>query len=248
MIKKFIEKVEKIKISKTTFGIVGLFALLAVVAVAVIDTEVNACVNNKTGSVRILNFIGGQCSKSETSLVWNKQGPAGPQGIQGDKGDKGDPGTNGSSLHLYDANNQDLGILIDMQSTWATFFVTYLPVQRMFLSFGQNRDSLSVNVGPAYFGLYFLQENCEGTPYVNDSGNPMGAVISHGNRAFRYTNEDVLHGGQPLSTLEYPTGCLNSLAGAGTLYPMEEITLPFTLPLAWPLTDLHPTPVQYGML
>ena len=81
------------------------------------------------------------CKKSDSLLSWNKDGIQGPKGDKGDQGDvgpigpqgpKGDTGEQGpigltgpqgetgpkgdsgvgSSLHLYDANDQDLGIII----------------------------------------------------------------------------------------------------------------------------------------
>src|SRR5262245_54801041 len=64
--------------------------------------EIFGCVG-KTGALRIVQSLAG-CTKNETPLSWNKEGVQGP---------KGDSGPAGSSFHLFDANNQDLGIVLD---------------------------------------------------------------------------------------------------------------------------------------
>lgn len=56
----------------------------------------------------LMHVIGGgfkrtQCLQNETLLSWNTEGPPGPPGPQG---------PSGSTLHLFDANGQDLGILV----------------------------------------------------------------------------------------------------------------------------------------
>lgn len=97
IIKRFVAYVRSVKVLKVAiFTIVPIF-LMAVIVLAANDVEINACVNNKTGSVRIINFLGRQCTKSETSLVWNKQGVQGIQGVQGETGLKGDKGDIGLS-------------------------------------------------------------------------------------------------------------------------------------------------------
>lgn len=69
-----------------------LLVLSAGIAVAASNTEVSACINNKTGTVRVLNFTGGQCTKGETALSWNIVGPKGDVGEQGPKGDSAQMG------------------------------------------------------------------------------------------------------------------------------------------------------------
>jgi hypothetical protein len=58
-----------------------------------------ACVNNRTGDVRIPNpFNGGgqqRCNKGERWVVWNVQGPRGPQGLRGAPGPRGPAGPAG---------------------------------------------------------------------------------------------------------------------------------------------------------
>jgi len=76
----------------TASVVIASSALLVFIAIAAVDSEVNACVNNKTGAVRVLNFLGGQCTKNETPLVWSITGPQGLQGLQGEQGPVGPQG------------------------------------------------------------------------------------------------------------------------------------------------------------
>jgi hypothetical protein len=68
------------------------------------DGPIRACVNKKTGAVRILRTPASRCAgRTETSVSWNRQGPAGaagqpgggPAGPQGPKGDTGARGAVG---------------------------------------------------------------------------------------------------------------------------------------------------------
>lgn len=166
-------------------------------------------------------------------------GPIGPQGPQGDvglvgpqgeQGPHGEIGPAGSQLHLFDANGQDLGILINAEAN-ASYFRTYIPTEFVFLNFDQSRNSSSISVTPTGT-IYFHLENCIGTPYAGGPGNPHGAILTHG-RLFKYTDDSIVYGPVSVSVLE-PDGCHNQQFGAGG-YPLQEISLPFSLPLAWPL-------------
>jgi hypothetical protein len=60
-------------------------------------TEIYACVNNSSGTVRIVGATT-TCNKAETSLAWSSQGPrgeAGPRGPEGPQGPQGSPGPRG---------------------------------------------------------------------------------------------------------------------------------------------------------
>lgn len=54
-------------------------------------SQISACINKKTGAVRIAN----KCLASERVLVWNKIGPQGVQGEKGEAGEKGEKGDAG---------------------------------------------------------------------------------------------------------------------------------------------------------
>lgn len=125
MIKKFIEYARSVRVSKSVFFAIVPVLLMTGFAIASIDTEVTACVNNKNGAVRIINFLGGDCGKTETQIIWNKQGPIGPVGPQGPAG---------VSLSLKDISGQDMGILIDSQrDADGERFTSYFPEQGVFM-------------------------------------------------------------------------------------------------------------------
>lgn len=82
------------------------FALTVIVLALVLTThsiikaaggEIMACVNNKSGAVRIVNFTGGACRSGETAIVWNKEGIQGPKGDKGDTGEQGSVGPQGDT-------------------------------------------------------------------------------------------------------------------------------------------------------
>ncbi len=204
-----------------------------------VGNEVNSCVNNKTGAVRILNFLSGQCSKTETSLTWNIQGP---KGDKGDKGDPGAPGASGTGLHLYDANNQDLGTLIGVSSSLSKF-ETYIPTLNGLLSFSQssvvNWSSFQVESFNETSTIFFENSDCTGNSYVNietsNAENVLPGVIeriSNTNRFFRITNEFPITK-QTQSNIS-SGACRNSVTTGG-LVRAEEVTLPFSWPPAGPL-------------
>ncbi|MDI1462541.1 hypothetical protein QEZ54_16335 [Catellatospora sp. KI3] len=81
-------------------GVVGLAAatLLAFGGFAQAEPEaaavISACVDKKTGDVRIPDLPRGGghgCGKNEQSVVWNIKGPRGPQGKPGRQGPPGPP-------------------------------------------------------------------------------------------------------------------------------------------------------------
>jgi len=83
---------------KFAFVVVLITAFLASAIIpAAAEDVINACVNKKTGAVRIVSEPG-KCKRTEDSLSWNQtgppgeQGPAGPPGPQGEKGPAGPPG------------------------------------------------------------------------------------------------------------------------------------------------------------
>jgi hypothetical protein len=67
---------------------------------------INACVNNATGVVRIIDPARGQSCLGagiEKPISWNQ---AGPQGLPGVQGQKGDPGTQGAPGQTGDTGPQ----------------------------------------------------------------------------------------------------------------------------------------------
>lgn len=79
-------------------GAVAATALAGGVALATIpspDGTIHACYTKSGSNITVIDASVKQCSRKQTALTWNVQGPAGAQGIPGSrgaKGDKGDPG------------------------------------------------------------------------------------------------------------------------------------------------------------
>ncbi len=83
--------------------------------------ELPVCVNKKTSAWRTVANINKCNAKKEDAKILNSIGPAGPQGEKGEpgpvgpKGDKGEDG-NAGGVNVYDANNQNLGVFINLNS------------------------------------------------------------------------------------------------------------------------------------
>lgn len=171
-------------------------------------------------------------------------GERGPKGDQGEKGDTGEQGPAGTSLHLYDANGQDLGILIN---TNYTKHFTIVPGTDFVIQFSDNDQTQEAKVFSANGGgsgginrVYFTEPNCEGTPMVNTGANTphrlallkTGAPLKY----FRFTGV----GNTSLEVQSYsntnPVQCQSIQTIIGDASILEEVLLPFTEPLAWPLT------------
>ena len=189
--------------------------------------QITVCAK-KSGLVYVIgeDFRRVDCKKNDTLLSWNITGPQGP------KGDTGERGFVGPTLHLYDANGQNLGSLVTASDALGRYFITFLSGENVFLVADQNANGISLH-GGGQGGLYFLERDCGGTPYTNLWANPTGATYSSGQRFFKYTT-GLASSQQPLSVFD-SRGCVNELPGAGEIYPLQEFSLPFSLPLAWPL-------------
>lgn len=228
--------------------------------------QISVCVK-KSGLVYVIgeDFKQADCKNNDSSLTWNITGPqglkgdkgdtgerglvglTGPQGIQGEPGPKGDmgeqglqgeQGPTGSSLHLYDANGQDLGILLNITDNRAESFTLYLPGQkvRLRLSLGDDGHNNRIVSFKDNSEVYFSEQNCAGIPYSNNDnlGSQFGFLAGYNaNRYFRQTT-DLGTLINIVSELGY-TGCINQARGVSKHYRLEEIILPFTLPIIGPL-------------
>lgn len=148
------------------------------------------------------------------------------------------------ALHLFDGNNQDLGLLIQANRP-ASVFITYLQNQNVLLEIRNNSDTS--NHAPfivtSNSNIYYSGPDCTGTPYSGE-GSPSASVVTFvGNRLFRFTNGSSNN--HFLSTLIGDPGnghgCVNGQAPVTSLSPLEEIPMPISLPLAWPLRVGYPT-------
>jgi len=185
-------------------------------------------------------------------LTPGPQGPAGPQGPQGEKGEPGTdgqdgaqglPGKDGLSVHLFDGNNQDLGILLDADlynGGITRQFRTYLPDENVIVSFFLTHQQRKVQFadGGVSSGIFFEGLNCTGNPSFripHSSPHMVYRMISEtiSPRYFTFLNDegDIL-------TKSYFDGaiCQNFVSPQLQYgYALREISIPFTEPIAWPL-------------
>ncbi len=90
------------------------------------------------------------------------QGEQGIQGIQGLKGDIGPQGPAGppGSFTLLSADDETLGVLLDLNPSTATVFIPSLQ-KVMMVSATSGENSLLA------FTVYFTEPGCAGSPFCN---------------------------------------------------------------------------------
>jgi hypothetical protein len=131
------------------------------------SSEINACVNKKTGAIKIAN----KCLKTEYLLTWNKVGPqgprgeigiAGPPGPVGPQGPQGPAGSNTTttvvqnvSQKAYDANNNLIGTVLGVSD------------QSLTVSINGSTVSYSVSSGGIVQNteIVYLSPGCTGDKY-----------------------------------------------------------------------------------
>ena len=140
-------------------------------------------------------------------------------------------------LHLFDANGQDLGILIDASSYDDLMYRSFLPNQGVVIQVLDRIQfrSLELRSRGIASGIFFTGSNCTGNAYTRISYIGPSAITGiTGPRYFKGTTDS----GGINTTLSYFDGtrCQNTSPETTMTYLLNEITLPFTEPLAWPLS------------
>lgn len=174
-----------------------------------------------------------------------EQGPIGLTGLQGEKGGKGDEGLqglrgpSGTSFHLFDNNNQDLGIFMYNDNANKTSY-TFIKEVDGIMSLGDWDTDNRLAPAGLINTTYFSGLNCTGQAYVRNFNKHHQSIlkmaISSGPRFFKQRKGDSPASG---STLSVNLG--GNLCKAEThdftneLFPLDEITLSITEPLALPL-------------
>jgi hypothetical protein len=232
-------------------------------------STISICVKS-TGLVFVLNKATDiiNCTKSDTLLNWNIQGVQGPKGDKGDtgtqgqpgptgshgpKGDQGiqgavgpqgpqgNPGINGNTIHVFDANGQDLGILIDAGvDVDPPVFKTFIPGLNIIVPFETNtKDQIVIVQAGSNGGVYFSGNNCTGTAYSRKPQSQFGSAIGlevlqkAGSRYFVYFGMgSTSASGNSVAGVD---GVCTAYSWYFDAYPLTEIILPFTQPIAWPL-------------
>jgi hypothetical protein len=188
------------------------------------------------------------------------QGTQGLQGIQGLKGDKGDQGLQGvqgvqgpegkqgpvgppsspTAISVYDANNQNLGVLVrrsrnGINNSWIEIFI---PTLNAFTFIEENQGS---NVGKIIEQtLYYESNNCSGNPYVDPDNSILDNMIVYNDYSKQYWRTIMLpipNHAQSYASTE-SQGCL-LLDNPGWFgYPVVEVAVqdfPFSVPISLPL-------------
>ena len=213
--------------------------------------QITVCVNN-AGVMRLEGGMFGNCRKNETALSWNKQGLQGEKGEKGDKGDKGDQGLQGKkglkgdkgdsgtgsvSLHLVDAANHDLGVILD--SPGVNSFKTFDEATSLVIEYFQiNKTKI---IGINWFkaaNIYYGEEDCAGTSYfdANTFSGSFMYPITHGEKnvvqpkyfAVQYSSTTPIQ-----QVASYKTGTSTQCFSLPTsvslpTYTLEPITLQFS--------------------
>lgn len=171
----------------------------------------------------------------------------GPQGEQGLRGEPGEPGQDAMILHLKDGNGQDLGTLVDSEllteegtTTDDRLYTTYLENEGIFLEFLlRTNRTVSLLGGRTmlnsnYGGIYFRNLNCTNDAFLTTQPVP-NTLYKAGTRYFKASEESLTLGSWPRATASrYINDCQNT-GDASPLYILDEVSLPFTEPIAWPL-------------
>ena len=209
------------------------------IGTAIFPTDLNAKVGIGTNSPSEKLSVTGTVESTQGGFKF-------PDGtIQTTAGDK--------NLHLYDANGQDLGILVDNLLT-LFYNGTFIPTNISFSGFTtlsssgdvefefsedvkNNQVLLTTNAGAQ--NIYFDQSNCLGNGYMtntNYSIMPYVINLTNGPRYFTYLNSNTTN----VTVLSYSKKdltCVNISPDATTTVTLlRETFLPFSLPLAWPLS------------
>ena len=167
-------------------------------------------------------------------------GPPGPEGPQG---------KSGVSLHLIDGDGQDLGVLIDSGAQGKErIYTTYFPEAGVKLRFHEHYppdvESFFVTVEPDNNTTLFLSSDCSGTPYaavsnwpnnltrVGTSTPPITETPTYYKNTSGAEEDNEFHSLIGSSGVCVSTSSNNFFVPGSTL---EEVTLPFAEPVAWPL-------------
>jgi hypothetical protein len=152
----------------------------------------------------------------------------------------------GGQLHLYDGNNQDLGILTDNEQS---FYRTYLPDKGLALRIRVLLSrKLAVLSGSSR--IFFDEPNCQGNAYGGEVQGQYPFEISRASEGRYYKGTEDFDGAlrtvksetrlsftpHPINSqpYEFTMECINQEPEERHVYKLEEIDAPFSEPLAWP--------------
>jgi len=198
--------------------------------------EIHGCYKKNEGGLRIVSHPGA-CRPSEVPVSWKQAGRQGPQGEVGPAGPQGPAGPAGSvkveqGPRVYDARGQFLGILPgDLEG----FLSVFIPGLSKFISFSSSTGDVDPFFPAAY--VYFDGENCTGSSYVDTS-------LRY--QVFRLDAKYAVSKDAPsecidirsVSSPDWGAGrqCRSRSSACMPVLPYEEVRLPFSVPVAFPLS------------
>jgi len=193
--------------------------------------EITVCVR-RNGLMHVIGegFRRTECRRNETLLSWNTQGEKGDTGEQGEKGEKGDDGEDGTELHLFDGDDQDLGVLVRHEPNDGryTTHITDIGVSINFHQEHNDRAALDVSAMDAFYP----DPNCSGTPFI--TGAHTQGLFTDGTRSFFLTPDIGTQADRNYESRRKPDGgCLNQ-TGIVDSKTFHEVALPFTVSPAHP--------------
>jgi hypothetical protein len=192
------------------------------------DTTIHGCYNKKSGALRVV-AEGGKCKKSELPISWNQQCSECSAGSS-------------NAVKVFDAKNQYLGILTDWKPSQST--PIYVPSLKKIVRITAESGGRIANRD-----LFYESSDCTGTYYVQSTFFDSYYEI-YENLGKYYTGTDIIPktiSVQSIKSHRYGV-CINN-NNLYTYYPDywdpfpwsyavvvgAEVTLPFTLPITYPL-------------
>lgn len=204
------------------------------------ENEIYGCYQKHGGELRIVTHPQ-SCRHSEIPISWNKlgpQGPKGPAGPQGPQGLQGPPGQGGEYPKVYDANSQFLGIF---PSTYDGFLSFFVPALSRFISLSLYNGY----VDPSYpsVPVYYDGTDCSGNSYL-DAGMRYQILKFESNSESKYIMADDVTAG--CQNVKYVSRLIYGDMGVSRrcepvnqttcdLLPSKEVSLPFSVPVAFPV-------------
>ena len=138
-----------------------------------------------------------------------------------------------ADVHVYDNNNQELGILLDLNHPYLTLLLPSLDAS-LNINF-LNGDQNIVSSYPNSVFVYFDSANCSGTPYMI---SPLPTIFDYsslpwgGIKKPDYNSKRTF---SPGSGFGSETGCIVGGFANDEYIPLTPVELPFTIPIALPL-------------
>ena len=122
-------------------------------------SQIHGCVDNRSGTLRIIGGTQNCTSNRETPLDWNIAGPTGPQGPQGLEGPEGPSGPAGAagagSPRVVNGAGSDIGALIAPDTVLLTLFDGRKKMAVVTRDFAAQADNIEI---------HYTSDQCDSTP------------------------------------------------------------------------------------